>query len=404
VRALFTTLPGKGHLRGLLPVAKALQDAGHESAVCSAASFEPHVKACGLQFFAAGEDWLIDDAQLLQRLADATGPDLSALAGPDPSAWAHWATNNEFMRVIAQAMASDVTEIAASWQADLILPDVVELGGFTAAQKLGVPHVSIGTSAGTARDLTAQLAEPVSWLREAAGLPPDRTLAHLYRYLHLISAPPVFDGPQATIPPVTRFLRRDAATAEAAALPDWARGGSRPLALVSLGTVFYRFTEVYQAIVEQLREADVEIGVAIGPDQDPGCLGPQPPNVHVERWLPLPLLFPRCDVFVTHGGFNSTMEALAQGVPLVVVPMSGDEPYCAERCESLGVGLAIRPQQRLSGQIRDAALAVLADSSYREAARRFAAANDALPRPGAIVPVLEDLAQPGSPALSATRP
>lgn len=165
MRALFTTPPGQGDLRGILPVAMALEKAGHEIAICSAASFEPQVKAYGLRFFAAGHDWLIDDVELLQRLADATGPDLSALAGPDPEAWAHWATNNRFMRDIAQAMCADITEIATSWNADLIVPNMIELGGFVAAEALGLPHVSIGASAGTARDLTTHLAEPLNWLR-----------------------------------------------------------------------------------------------------------------------------------------------------------------------------------------------------------------------------------------------
>jgi len=43
-------------------------------------------------------------------------------------------------------------------------------------------------------------------------------------------------------------------------------------------------------------------------------------------------------VLVSHGGFNSVKEALAQGAPLVIVPIAGDQPYCAMRCQDLGVG------------------------------------------------------------------
>jgi UDP:flavonoid glycosyltransferase YjiC (YdhE family) len=40
----------------------------------------------------------------------------------------------------------------------------------------------------------------------------------------------------------------------------------------------------------------------------------------------------RCDAFLTHGGLNSVKKALASGVPMVVVPLSADQPYSAERC------------------------------------------------------------------------
>jgi UDP:flavonoid glycosyltransferase YjiC (YdhE family) len=32
---------------------------------------------------------------------------------------------------------------------------------------------------------------------------------------------------------------------------------------------------------------------------------------------------------------------LAQGVPLVILPIAGGQPYCAKRCESLGVARVI---------------------------------------------------------------
>ncbi len=393
MRVLFTIPPGQGALHAALPLASALEEAGHETAFCSAASFEPQVKLYGRRYFTAGVDWLVNDARLLRRLADATGPDLSALAGPDPDTWAHWATNNWFMRNAARAMYADVRDIAAAWNADLIAPNMIELGGFIAAEKLGIPHVSIGGGAGTARDLTMQLVEPMMWLRDAVGLPPDPLVSVLYRYLHLSFTPPMFDGSKAVFPPTIRFLRRGECLQNGERLPEWVSDISLPLVLVSLGTVFHRFIDVYRAIIEQLRDEKVEVGVAVGFDQDPECLGQQPPNVHVERWLPLPLLFPMCDVFVTHGGFNSTMEALAKGVPLVVIPMAGDQPYCARRCECLGVGRAVLPHQRLSEQIRDAVGIVLGDQSYRRAARQISAANEALTSADAIIPLLEGLAK-----------
>jgi MGT family glycosyltransferase len=295
------------------------------------------------------------------------------------------------MRNTALAVFTDVRRIAESWGADVVVSDLVDLGGLVAAESLGIPYASIGMSAGTARDLTDQLARPLTWLRASAGLPPDPDLTMLYRHLHLAFTPPSFDGPSASFPPTVCFLRRTGTVRSGERLPEWAEHLSRPLVLVSLGTVFHRLTEVYRSIVEVLRDEPVEVGVAVGFDQDPSCLGPQPANVHVEPWLPLPLLFPRCAALVTHGGFNSTMEALGAGVPLVVIPMAGDHPYCAQRCAELGVGRAIRPGERLPGEILEATRRVLAEPSYRRAALRFKAANAELPTADFAVQLLEKL-------------
>jgi hypothetical protein len=61
MRVLFTVQPSVGHLHPLVPVAGALSDAGHEVAVCSAASFRPEVEGFGLTHIGAGLDWLMSD-------------------------------------------------------------------------------------------------------------------------------------------------------------------------------------------------------------------------------------------------------------------------------------------------------------------------------------------------------
>lgn len=47
------------------------------------------------------------------------------------------------------------------------------------------------------------------------------------------------------------------------------------------------------------------------------------------------------DIFVTHGGQNSFMEAIAAGTPIVVCPAFGDQFVNAAKAESLGLGLQV---------------------------------------------------------------
>ena len=94
--------------------------------------------------------------------------------------------------------------------------------------------------------------------------------------------------------------------------------------LASLGTVFNKTPGVLEAIVDALAEEAVNVIVAIGRDEDPARFGPQPDHIRLEPYVPQPLLLAHCDAFVTHGGFNSVKEALGEGVPMVVVPISAD--------------------------------------------------------------------------------
>jgi UDP:flavonoid glycosyltransferase YjiC (YdhE family) len=96
-------------------------------------------------------------------------------------------------------------------------------------------------------------------------------------------------------------------------------------------------------------------------------------------------------VLVSHGGFNSVKEALAEGVPLVIVPIAGDQPYCARRCQALGVGSVIGPADRNAAAIRAAVRTALADPCYREHARHMRSQIRALPPADAAVTALEQV-------------
>src|SRR5205814_4683234 len=130
-----------------------------------------------------------------------------------------------------------------------------------------------------------------------------------------------------------------------------------------------------------LRDEPVELIVTVGRDQDPGQFGQQPANVHVERYIPQSLLFPRCDLVVCHGGWNTVLAALGHGLPLVLLPIGADQPQNAERCAALGVGVTVRPEGRTPTAIRAAVREVLANPSYRENAERMRDEMESLPGP-----------------------
>ena len=230
--------------------------------------------------------------------------------------------------------------------------------------------------------------------RAELGLPPDPDNNMPFRHLHLCFTPPAWDGAGAPRPANAQFFRHENAIKAGTSLPDWVDElADRPTVLASLGTVFNTTPGVLEAILAGLAQEPVNLIVAIGPDQDPARFGAVPANVRLEPWVPQTELLPRCAAFVTHGGFNSVKESLLAGVPMVLVPITADQPYCAQRCAALGVGEVVGSDDRTPERIRQATHAVLA-GAHRTRAVEFRNQMLALPGPGHAVELLEHLVAP----------
>ena len=136
---------------------------------------------------------------------------------------------------------------------------------------------------------------------------------------------------------------------------------------------------------------------AVGRDQDAGRFGSVPRNVRIQPWVPQVELLRHASVFVTHGGFNSTKEALSQGVPLVVLPLGADQFHTAERVEALGLGVGVPPDDRDAARLRTRVRKVLEVPDYRRRATAFAAEIAALPPLSEAVRLIERLARDREP-------
>jgi UDP:flavonoid glycosyltransferase YjiC (YdhE family) len=393
MRALFTVQPSIGHLHPLIPVANALADVGHEVAICSAASFRREVEAFGLTHIDAGLDWLTEDM--------STWDAFPAMPPPGPQFAAFVVT--VFADITAGQMVPDLLTIARDWQPDLIVREGMEFAGCIAAERLGVAHASVAGNGYAAVDSPqvryfpgnrSLVAEALGRHRARFGLPPDPNALMPYRYLHLCFIPPQWDGTAVPRPANSHFLRHTDTLRPSAQLPAWVRQvPDGPTVYASLGTVFNKTPGVLEAIIEGLREEPINLIVTIGSDQNPARFGPQPPNVHLVTSLPQPQLLPRCQLVVTHGGFNTVKESLSAGVPMVVVPITADQPYNAERCAAHGVARVVTTGGRTAEAIREAAHDVLTDPSYRDNTRRVQAQMQALPGPAHVVRLLETAAR-----------
>ena len=103
-------------------------------------------------------------------------------------------------------------------------------------------------------------------------------------------------------------------------------------------------------------------------------------------------LLARVDAVVCHGGHNTTVEALAHGLPLVIAPIKDDQPIVADQVVAAGAGIRIKFGRVQATELRDAVARVLADATLREGAARVRDSFAAAGGPDAAARALEALA------------
>jgi UDP:flavonoid glycosyltransferase YjiC (YdhE family) len=83
-----------------------------------------------------------------------------------------------------------------------------------------------------------------------------------------------------------------------------------------------------------------------------------PPSIFCLDAAPHDWLFPRMAAVVHHGGAGTTAAGLRAGVPSVIVPHLGDQPFWGQRVEALGVGPRAIPRPKLTSTALSEAIVV----------------------------------------------
>ena len=391
MRVLGTCLPGHGHFNPMVALARALTAAGHEVAFATAEDFCPRVEAAGFPAFPAGTSLAEQVAEARRRF-----PDEDRLPGRERF---EAFVPRMLGGVAAPSRAAELVSVVRRWEPDLLVHDETELAGPLAAAVAGIPWAD--QSVGILRplsmfELAAQVLRPL-WERWAVDL---GGLAGMFRYLYLDVCPPGLQSPEIDSIEVAHPVKNvDIPAAPGETLPGWmAELSPVPTVYVSLGTIFNRDVTVYGAILEGLRELDLNVLVTVGNQNDPAALGRQPPNVHVERFIAQALLLPYCDVVVNQGG-TAILPILSYGLPILVLPQSANQFHNADALVAAGVARRLLPTEVTPEAVGAGVRSLLEDPAYRESGARLAGEIDAMPGPEEGVGLLERLAEERRPIL-----
>ena len=144
----------------------------------------------------------------------------------------------------------------------------------------------------------------------------------------------------------------------------------RPLIYSSLGTLQNGKTNLFESFVEACNGLDVQLVVA-GRSRE--SLGPLPENVIAASYAPQLELLEKASLTVTHGGLNTVLDSLSCGVPMIVVPLTYEQPAIARRVASIGAGKVLPLSGVTSQRLRTEMGLVRSCGAYAPSGERAAA-------------------------------
>jgi UDP:flavonoid glycosyltransferase YjiC (YdhE family) len=382
VHTVFAAPGAYGLVNPMIPLALALQRAGHTVHWATSPSLCRRLAAAGFATTAMGLETETRHAALRSRY-----PDEATLA---PEARRLLMFPKLFGEIEAPVALPQLLEAAAAVPPDVIVHSATEFASAIVADRLGVPHVTHGFGALVRRDILEAASREVEPLWESVGSPAPAfggSYQHLYLDIYPTELQP---APQTHVPRVQPLRPIAVDAGEGEVLPSYLDDSSRPIVYVTFGTVFNPAV-VFAPVLEAARTLDATFIVTVGPDGDPAALGTLPGNVAVERYVSQSLLLDRCAVVVSHAGSGTFLAALARGIPQLCIPQAADQFVNAAACEKFGAGLALAPGTTTTAAIAAAIGRLLHDPAFRARADAGAAAIAAMPSPDEVVATIEAL-------------
>ncbi|MCM3772293.1 glycosyl transferase [Priestia aryabhattai] len=138
------------------------------------------------------------------------------------------------------------------------------------------------------------------------------------------------------------------------------------LIFISMGTVFNQQPELYRTCFEAFGKSSAKVILSIGKQTGIDQFKDIPANFIVRNYVPQLEILQQADIFITHGGMNSSSEGLYFGIPLLVIPVMGDQPIVAKRIEELGAGLQLNRHELDAVTLRNATEQVLSNPAFKE--------------------------------------
>jgi zeaxanthin glucosyltransferase len=384
--------PVSGHLDPLSALGRELVARGHRVTVLQLADLDEKIAAHGLAFQPIGE----------QDFPRGSLPQWLAALGRLKGLAALRFTIQAVART-SVAVCRDAPAVIRQAGIDALIVDQMEPAGGAVAEHLGLPFVTVCSALAINRDpvapppftpwgyraswvarvrnrlgyaisdwVTSPVARAVADYRARWNLPPLRSPDDSFSSLaQICQMPRAFDFPRVALPSCFHYvgpLRRP----RPVSIPfPWERLDGRPLVYASLGTLQNSREPVFRCFAAACAGLDVQLVISHGGGLRPDQVAALPGSPLVVDYAPQLELLARAALTITHAGLNTVLDSLANGVPLITVPLTYEQPAIARRVEWTRCGRSIAIARLHEHRLAHLVRTMLDDETARTAASRM---------------------------------
>ncbi|TFI60336.1 glycosyltransferase [Sphingomonas parva] len=217
--------------------------------------------------------------------------------------------------------------------------------------------------------LMRPLGRAIARRADAWGLEPRRRLEDCFsRRLQLAQAVPSIDFPRRALPPHFHYLGpfRHNETSDFR-LPAL---NGRQFLYCTFGTLQGWRARLFARVAAACADLGLPLVLTHGGRLTQRQVARLPGEVHAFDYLPQEAVLDRAPLCITHGGFNTVLDCLARGKPLVALPLAFEQAAIAARIARSGAGETV-PPMRASRKRLAAAIARVLEGGHAAAARRI---------------------------------
>jgi zeaxanthin glucosyltransferase len=395
MRIAFLGVRVPGHLNPMTTLARRLKARGHDVVFISVLDTEPYVRAAQLPFIPyCGKEFPLGS---VRQKTDQLGK----LQGQAALEFAIGGIANGL-----EAAFRNLPQTLQQARVDGLVLDQVDSGLGLVPMHLGIPYVHVSnalhldysgntplatfdwphetTPAASIRNQDGvrgimQASEPLISVGRAyakhVGLDIDWSdpMATMSKLAWLTQTPKEFDFESFHWPPQFHYTGpfHDGRGRIESNFP-WDRLTGEPIIYASMGTLQNGLDSAFSTIAEAVgRRPGMQLVLSIGPTLDPKQVQSLPANSIVVSSAPQVELLRRSALCITHAGLNTTLESLAQGVPMVAIPVSMDQPGVAARIAYTKTGTYVPLQEMTAPRLSVLIKEVLSNPEYRQNANKM---------------------------------
>ncbi|MDJ0589065.1 MAG: glycosyltransferase [Pleurocapsa sp. MO_226.B13] len=390
--------PGAGHLNNFMALGYELQKRGHRVTLFGLPDVEAYAVAAKINFYPLASD------RFPVGSTERSNTRLGKLDGITALLY-----TIDLFRQGTEVILEEVPQACQQTNIEVLLIDQVLLEGSSIAEYLRLPFITICSALllnpepTVPPTLTGWGYDP-SWLGqlrnqignnllELAGTP-IRLLVNQYRQkwgldilkvsnnkLNLWSKKAIisqqiasFEFPRQELPDYFHFVGSLVNNIARAEIPfPWEQLTAKPLVYASLGTLQNKLLWVFIRIAYACLGLDVQLVISLGGATEPEELGYVPGSPIVVKAAPQLSILKRASLCITHAGLNTTLESLSNGVPMVAIPITNDQPAVAARVAWTKTGEVIDLNNCTVDTLRTAIERVLFQPEYRQNAMKLQA-------------------------------